>query len=1587
MKRPLWPVFGVFALIFLLQIEVRLEAQAPVISEFLAANQTGLRDSDGDWSDWIEIYNPGQAEVSLADWHLSDDPDDLMRWKFPPVTIPGQGFLLVFASGKDRSAANAELHTNFKLTQDGEFLALTMPDGTVASAFTPTFPAQIQDLSYGLSMRQETVRLMATNSVGRMFVPVDNRFSHSWTQPTFDDSTWNSVSMAVGHELPLPDSGLPPAPIESLADLSEPGDVILATSANSPANEGVENVIDNNPNTKYLNRDKQNSGFTVRLGAGLSVIRALRLTSANDAPDRDPTSFLLSGSVDGRTFSEIARGTVPRFSGRFVAVVVSFANTTAYSHYQLLFPTVQNAGAAVAMQIAEVEFLGQAGAPPPTLRELIATDVESSVFRHASSLYLRLPFFVPQKQAYENIALRVRYADGFVAWLNGIPVARANAPATVAFDSVAITNRPVTSAVLEQRFDLSPYADLIHEGGNLLAIQALNDTISGPEFFFQAQLGDSRVELGEPRHLDSPTPGTLNTVPILGWVEEPVSDHERGFYEIAFDAALSSATPGATIRYTRDGTAPSPANGTVYTSPIRISRTTVLRAAAFRDGWRSSRVSTHTYLFLNDIISQNLNQALGAGFPTDWNGQAADYGLDSRVVNPSGGDNFGGKYTRSFKEDLKSLPTLSIVMATEDLFGRTGIYSNPNNRGAAWERPASVELIRPGRQDGFQVNAGVRIQGGAFRRFDLTLKKSFRLAFRDEYGAAKLRYPLFGADATDKFDNIVLRANSNDAWPYASGSVLYVRDAFAMETVRSMGGVSSHTTFMHLYLNGQYWGLYNPVERPDAAFSATYYGGNNNSWDAINQDSVPDGNYDAWNRLLAQLNQDFSQSAPYQRLQGNNPDGTRNPEYEDLLDVGNMIDYLILNFYVGNADWPGRNWWAGRDRDNGDGFKFYPWDTETALGLTDVNYDCTGVNSAVARPYAAVRANPAFRRDFGDRVFKHFSKGGTLYVNPDKPAWDPTHPENNQPAARLAALANQIDRAMVGESARWGDQLRTTPFTRDEHWEKARDNLLANYFPRRSAIVLDQFRRAGLYPRIDPPAMNHPGGTVEPGFQLTLLSSKGDIFYTLDGTDPGSPVNVEELSRTSLISRDAAKRVFIPSSSNGGQSLGSAWQGGREPFDDSNWTAGNGGVGYDQQASYLPLIQTDVRSAMEAKNTSAFVRIPFQLDTAALTRLNTLVLRMQYDDGFIAYLNGVQIASANAPGSPAWNSTATAANSDASAVVFRDIRIDAALNTLKSGGNLLAIHGLNVSGTSSDFLVAAELVASERRITSAATDAIAYKGPIAINDLVTIKTRVFDGEEWSALNQATFSPGTPSLTVSELHYHPADPTDTEIAAGFVDANDFEFIELFNNGSVTYDLAGAAFVAGIDFDFSQSSSITRLAPGQHLLIVRNLAAFELRYGPGLPVAGEYSGRLDNAGERIELVGSNQQVVLSFSYSPMAPWPSQADGKGSSLELVAPPAPITEPGSWQASTLPGGSPGQAAGNPLLVIGEIGVASGQLRFTFNGIAGLGYTVHSKDALSSGTWEVLEQAAPLAASQQIEVRVPLGTSPVTRFYRVSIP
>ena len=138
------------------------------------------------------------------------------------------------------------------------------------------------------------------------------------------------------------------------ADLSKPGDKVEGTSGNFPGGEVPNRAIDDKGNTKYLNFDGPNSGLVITTSKG--VISGLSVTSAIDSPERDPRSYLLSGSNDGMKFTEIARGEVPAFSARFQEKAISFPNDKAYSTYKLVFPTLAGKGD-IPMQIAEIELL------------------------------------------------------------------------------------------------------------------------------------------------------------------------------------------------------------------------------------------------------------------------------------------------------------------------------------------------------------------------------------------------------------------------------------------------------------------------------------------------------------------------------------------------------------------------------------------------------------------------------------------------------------------------------------------------------------------------------------------------------------------------------------------------------------------------------------------------------------------------------------------------------------------------------------------------------------------------------------------------------------------------------------------------------------------------------------------------------------------------------------------------------------------------------------------------------------------------------------------------------------------------------
>ncbi len=186
---------------------------------------------------------------------------------------------------------------------------------------------------------------------------------------------------------------------------------------------------------------------------------------------------------------------------------------------------------------------------------------------------------------------------------------------------------------------------------------------------------------------------------------------------------------------------------------------------------------------------------------------------------------------------------------------------------------------------------------------------------------------------------------------------------------------------------------------------------------------------------------------------------------------------------------------------------------------------------------------------------------------------------------------------------------------------------------------------------------------------------------------------------------------------------------------------------------------------------------------------------------------------------------------------------------------------------------------------------------------------------WSAPTQFTttlpdISPYRAGLVISEIMYHPTDPTAAEFAAGFTNDDDFEFIEILNVGPVPLDLTELRFTKGVDFDFL-GSDLTSLAPGEFALIVANRAAVEMRYGAGLPIAGDWdpNDKLDNGGERLKLSFGAGDPILDFSYDDLAPWPTAPDGDGESLTLIAPNS-LPDHGlaaNWRSSTNQHGSPG--------------------------------------------------------------------------------
>ena len=605
------------------------------------------------------------------------------------------------------------------------------------------------------------------------------------------------------------------------------------------------------------------------------------------------------------------------------------------------------------------------------------------------------------------------------------------------------------------------------------------------------------------------------TNPISGNPACPEFSVDHGFFDGPFRLEIKSPDINARIFYTMDGSCPAIDNGTLYAGPLMIDRTSVIRAVCAANDNSLSKITTRTYLFTDDIIHQPNNPE---GYPAEWapftsiNGVApGDYELDPEMIEDP-------QFASFVKEALKDLPVISLVTDKGFLFSKNvdqntgGIYiytGVAQGVGYGWERPVSFEYFSARDTCSFQVDCGLQIQGGEGRRPEKSPKHSFRLVFKDEYGPTKLKYPFFGDDAVSVFNTIILRAGFGNTWIHWSHSersmAQYLRDRWTKDTQRAMGHYSSHGNYVHLFINGLYWGLYNPSERIDSDFAESYLFGNALDFDVIKDYSeAVDGDNTAWNALISMANAGLIQNEAYQLIQGKDPDGVPNPELKAMVDVVSLADYMILNFYAGNWDWDHHNWVAIRNRVTpGKGFKFFSWDAEHTLESVNANILSENNDKCPSRLFQQLRQNKDFLRLFADRVQKFCFNNGPLTPS--------------SAAKRWTMRSSQIEKAVIAESARWGDYRRDVhpyqtdgPFdlyTKEDHWIPQMNYMLNTYFPDRTGLFISQLRKAKLFPASDAPVFLINGSqlfqnNVNPGVVMSFSSGNGIVWYTTVGSDP-----------------------------------------------------------------------------------------------------------------------------------------------------------------------------------------------------------------------------------------------------------------------------------------------------------------------------------------------------------------------------------------------------------------------------------------------------------------------------------------------------
>ena len=917
---------------------------------------------------------------------------------------------------------------------------------------------------------------------------------------------------------------------------------------------------------------------------------------------------------------------------------------------------------------------------------------------------------------------------------------------------------------------------------------------------------------------------TLIVLPMQASVKIEFSA-KRGFHYQAFQLTLTS-TPAATIRYTTNGEAPTLSSGIIYSSPIQINTTAYIRAIAYT-GTETSKVYTHTYLFVDDVPSQPYSVT---GFPT------TNFDFHSSINNDP-------YYANQLHTALTQVGSISIVLDLTDL---DAIHNN------AAERVTSMEILYPDGRN-HQEDCGLERFGGSSYN---NPKRNFRLSFKSIYGASKLNYPLFDTPVKS-YDQITLRAGHAGCLNRV-GTSLHTGESndIADQVVRNLqinmqeDGVGVAGNFMHLYINGIYWGVYNLTERAASGFGAKYYGGEKEDWDIIKQKVALVGNTTAWNTLnnLAD-NTNLAIPSNYTAIQ-------------EYVDVKQFADYVIVTNFAPHSDnhQNGKNSYVTRNRNDNEGFRFWLWDTEPSLDYywpISWTKDHIG-HSAYNNIFYSLLDNSDFKTLLGDRMQCHCFDDGALTPAKAK--------------ATYQEVYNTIDIAMIAEAARWGNASAY------EGIVDAKNRVVNTYLTGRTNETTINYWREGWYPDLIAVEFSNHGGTVAAGTSITLTDPNiagGTLYYTLDDTDPrasGGSVN-----STAIVYNGA---IALP---NGVVEIKA------RVLKNGIWSAMCPKRYYVGQ-NYSSVVINEI---MYHSDSLCHPTDIDELDYLELYNYSNTPINLadcSFSDGFKYKFPYPTIL-------PASGYLVLAENVDEFNATYGFLPYGQYIGKLSNSGDRIEFN-------SPDGQVIDSLSYTDKNPWDIDPDGY---GPSLELLFATMDNN--DPLSWFRSDNDCGTPANPNsrvcnglaapIVINEINYNSnnsvQDPGD--------------WIELYNPGATPVNLSGWRFHDNNnDYVFPTA---TILEASDFLVLTENSAQFSSIFPDVTNTLGDIPFSLSNKGERISLFNPSKCLSDYVVYNDRLPWDTLPDGNGPTLSLMTPSLDNAIPASWEASSAinsPYGTPGR-------------------------------------------------------------------------------